>query len=133
VLIEQTYPGVDDYRRHFEALLPALHDGRYVRVDGRPVIVVFLLADVPDPHVLASVRRDAAQSAGLPGLHLVAFDHGVGFHPVPGHYVARVPFGLARIFQYPGAGVLRRARRRVRREPRHERLARLDRRITDVL
>ena len=37
VLIEQTYPGQDDHRRHFEYLLPAFADRRYLRVEGKPV------------------------------------------------------------------------------------------------
>src|ERR1700754_964591 len=34
VLIEQTYPGVDDYTAHFYAVLPAFIDKRYIQVDG---------------------------------------------------------------------------------------------------
>jgi len=37
MLIEQTYPGMDDHRRHFEWLLAAFHDPRYIRVDGKPM------------------------------------------------------------------------------------------------
>ena len=37
MLIEQTYPGESDYRAHFETVLPAFKDPRYVRIDGRPL------------------------------------------------------------------------------------------------
>jgi len=36
---EQTYPGSEDYRRHFDFLLPAFMDRRYVRVGGKPMFV----------------------------------------------------------------------------------------------
>ena len=34
MLIEQTYPGVEDETRHFHSLLPAFHDKRYLRING---------------------------------------------------------------------------------------------------
>src|SRR5829696_1509417 len=41
ILIEQTYPGAEDDRRHFEHVLPAFRDCRYFRVDGKPLFYVF--------------------------------------------------------------------------------------------
>jgi Glycosyltransferase WbsX len=35
LLIEQTYPGEDDHCRHFNTLLPAFLDRRYVRMEGK--------------------------------------------------------------------------------------------------
>jgi lipopolysaccharide biosynthesis protein len=43
ILIEQTYPGTDDHRRHFDTLLPAFLDRRYMTVDGKPIFVFFLI------------------------------------------------------------------------------------------
>src|SRR6476660_7941454 len=41
VLIQQTYPGMDDYRRHFVGLLPALTDQRYLAVEGNPIFLLY--------------------------------------------------------------------------------------------
>jgi lipopolysaccharide biosynthesis protein len=41
VLIKQTYPGQADHEAHFRALLPAFKDPRYIRVDGKPVFLIF--------------------------------------------------------------------------------------------
>ena len=41
VLIEQTYPGYDDHRNHFDFLLKAFTDRRYVTVDGKPLFLIF--------------------------------------------------------------------------------------------
>lgn len=71
VLVEQTYPGVDDYRRHFEALIPAFEDDRYVRVDGAPFFLVFRPAELPDPICFTDTWRDCAVRAGIGELHLV--------------------------------------------------------------
>jgi hypothetical protein len=72
VLIEQTYPGADDDRRHFEALLPAFNDPRYLRVDGRPLFYVFRPEQLPEPSTFAARWRRMAAEAGLPGIYLVA-------------------------------------------------------------
>lgn len=72
VLIEQTYPGMDDHRRHFEYLLKAFLDPRYVRVDGKPVFVVYDPKRLPESKKVTDLWRDLAMKAGLPGLHLVA-------------------------------------------------------------
>lgn len=72
VLIEQTYPGMDDHRRHFEYLLKAFLDSRYVRVDGKPVLVVYDPKRLPESKKVTDFWRDLAIKAGLPGLHLVA-------------------------------------------------------------
>ncbi len=72
VLVDQHYPGPDDDRRHFEAVLPAFHDPRYLRVDGRPVFYVFRPEQVPDVRAWTDRWRDLAARAGLPGLYLVA-------------------------------------------------------------
>lgn len=72
VLVEQTYPGVDDHRRHFESLLPAFHDPRYVRVDGKPVFIVYRPTELPDPAQTIEFWRTLARQAGLVDLHFVA-------------------------------------------------------------
>jgi hypothetical protein len=79
VLIEQSYPGVDDYRAHFEALLPAFCDSRYFRVDGRPLFYVFRPQELPEPQRFLDLWRGWAVDAGLPGLYFVGATTGADF------------------------------------------------------
>jgi lipopolysaccharide biosynthesis protein len=72
ILIEQTYPGIDDHRQHFESLVPAFRDPRYVRVDGKPVFIVYRPTELPDAVETIALWRTMARAAGLPGLHFVA-------------------------------------------------------------
>ncbi|MEM9304684.1 MAG: glycoside hydrolase family 99-like domain-containing protein [Pseudomonadota bacterium] len=72
VLIEQTYPGPADDQRHFESLLPAFEDPRYIRVDDRPLFVVFEPLDLPDRRAFVDRWQAMAREAGLPGLFLAA-------------------------------------------------------------
>ena len=41
ILMEQTYPGIDDAKAHFKLLLKAFRDERYVKVDGKPYLFIF--------------------------------------------------------------------------------------------
>lgn len=71
MLIEQTYPGEDDHRRHFEALVPAFTDRRYIRVDGKPVFLIYAPLELPNAPAVIELWRKLAEKAGLPGLYLV--------------------------------------------------------------
>jgi hypothetical protein len=71
MLIEQTYPGDDDHRVHFNSVLRAFRDPRYVKVDGRPVFVVFEPVFLPDMPRFSGLWRELAAKSGLPGLHLL--------------------------------------------------------------
>jgi lipopolysaccharide biosynthesis protein len=70
-LIEQTYPGEADHRAHFETLLRAFRDKRYLQVDGKPVLLVFDPMDIPEVRKVTDLWRSLAKQAGLNGLHLV--------------------------------------------------------------
>ena len=72
ILIEQTYPGDEDHRKHFEYLLPAFQDERHIRVDGKPVFVIYSPMEIPDVKRTMDLWREMAVAAGLKGLHLVA-------------------------------------------------------------
>ena len=72
VLIEQTYPGDTDERAHFEYVLPAFQDARYITVDGKPVFYVFRPEQLPDAAHWTGLWRRMAAEAGLPGLYLIA-------------------------------------------------------------
>jgi len=71
VLIEQTYPGTEDYEAHFSELLRAFKDPRYMRLGGRPLYVVHRPLDIPDVRSVMVQFRAMAERAGLKGLHLI--------------------------------------------------------------
>jgi hypothetical protein len=71
ILMEQTY-SEEDYIRHFHAVLPAFKDKRYIRVDGKPLFVVFLPYAIPGSHFFIRSWNKLAQENGLPGIHFVS-------------------------------------------------------------
>ena len=72
ILIEQTYPGPEDDAAHFQEVLPALADPRYLKVHGRPLFYVFRPEELPDATEWCERWRQMARANGLPGLYLVA-------------------------------------------------------------
>jgi lipopolysaccharide biosynthesis protein len=94
VLIEQTYPGMEDHRRHFETLLPAFCDRRYLKVDGKPLFMVNCSRDLPDSPRVLEFWRELATKAGLPGLFFVGEHWQPDWDPKPYGYDAAVTIGL---------------------------------------
>jgi lipopolysaccharide biosynthesis protein len=72
VLKQQTYPGPEDERAHFDVLLPAFRDPRYIRVDDKPLFYVFRPEELPDAAAFVDRWQAMAREAGLEGLYLVA-------------------------------------------------------------
>ena len=48
ILIEQTYPGLDDIDNHFYSLEKAFKDPRYIRIDNRPIFHIYQPLDHPN-------------------------------------------------------------------------------------
>lgn len=70
ILMEQTYPGVEDAKEHMKYLLTAFKDPRYVKVDGKPYL--FIYDPVQLPQIYVDTFQKMAKDAGFPGLYLVA-------------------------------------------------------------
>lgn len=75
VLIEQTYPGNEDHRAHFHALLPTFLDKRYVSIEGKPLFLIYRPTEIPHVHELVDLWKSMAITAGLPDLYMVAILH----------------------------------------------------------
>lgn len=75
MLIEQLYPGVDDYTKHFYEVLPAFKDKRYICVEGKPLFVIY--KPLADPEVVSFIEtwRKLAQINGLPGIYFVGHNN----------------------------------------------------------
>jgi lipopolysaccharide biosynthesis protein len=67
VLIEQRY---DDAREHARWLTTAFADPRYIRVDGKPLLLVYRASQLPDPLRTTDILREEASRAGIGELYL---------------------------------------------------------------
>jgi lipopolysaccharide biosynthesis protein len=72
VLMPQEYGDEADWDRHFECLLRYFQDPRYIRVDGKPLFLIYRSGSIPVAEPMLRRWRQLAQQAGLPGLHIVS-------------------------------------------------------------
>jgi lipopolysaccharide biosynthesis protein len=93
VLIEQKYLP-EDALRFIQDLTPHLQDIRYLRVDGKPFVIVYKAQNLPDAAAAVRVWRAYCREADIGEIHLCAalthgnenyeqygFDSGVEFPP----------------------------------------------------
>jgi len=71
ILIKQTYPSVKDYESHFYALLDSFIDERYIKIDGKPVFVVYIPRFLPEPKMFTDIWRKLAIKSGLKDLYFI--------------------------------------------------------------
>ena len=76
MLIEQTYPGIEDYKAHFYAMLPAFKDKRYMKVDGKLIFGIFAPVPFTDFPTFADVWNSLAKVNGLEGFYFFALAQG---------------------------------------------------------
>lgn len=72
VLIEQTYPGEADYRAHFDYLIRAFTDPRYLRVNGKPVFLIYRAWNIPDVKALLELWRNWVKAYGIEDIFFIA-------------------------------------------------------------
>jgi hypothetical protein len=81
-LIEQQYFGKTDYQKHFQSILAAFQDDRYVKIDGKPVFHVYKPKSIPDLDVFVDTFQEQAHRAGLKGLYLLAGNVNAEWRPI---------------------------------------------------
>ncbi len=81
VLAQQTYPGKQDYKTHFDVVAEAFADNRYMKVYGKPIFVVFLPGELPNSIEFTDYWRELADKAGFPGLHLIGLSSDASWNP----------------------------------------------------
>jgi lipopolysaccharide biosynthesis protein len=115
ILVAQHYSAQDDLE-HIRALRPVLTDDRYLKRNGKPMLLVYRSSKLPDPAATMDRWRAEVRRWGLPGLYLVrvesfrtetgdarclGFDSAIEFQPFWAHV--------------PGPTINFRARRRLQR------------------
>lgn len=80
VLMEQTYPGLEDSEKHFYTLLPAFKDKRYIKVNGKPLFYIYRPLDIPNGKVMLDFWNELAIKNGLDGIHFVGQSHDISHY-----------------------------------------------------
>lgn len=71
LLLKQEHSPEND-AKFIHDVIPFLHDKRYIRVDGKPILLVYRLSLLPHPKQTAAIWRKICSDAGLGEIYLCA-------------------------------------------------------------
>jgi len=71
VLMAQSYGEKADWERHFEYLLPFFNDERYIKIDGRPMLLIYVTSHIGCMEEMAECWEQMARRNGFDGIYLV--------------------------------------------------------------
>lgn len=77
-LMEMIY-NKEEYMKHFNEVLPAFKDKRYIQVDGKPLFLVFRPLEIPNPREFIELWQTMAKKNGLKGIYFV----GIAYNMLP--------------------------------------------------
>lgn len=76
ILIAQKYNQGDDLK-FIKSLLPFLKDKRYIKVDGKPIIIIYRPQHLPNPNKIIGNWRKYCRKVGIGDIHIcAALTHG---------------------------------------------------------
>ena len=65
-LIEQLYPGIEDIKSHFYSLLTAFKDPRYIKIDNKPIFVIYKPLLLPNATEFINCWNKLAKENSIP-------------------------------------------------------------------
>lgn len=74
ILMEQTYGEEDDWIEHYNYLRMFFKDERYIKKDGKPMLLIYELDDIACSEAMFSVWDKCAKNDGFPGIHIVSMN-----------------------------------------------------------
>ncbi len=60
ILLSQTY-SEEDYYNHAAYLAEVFNDKRYIRIDGKPIFIIYRPLDIPNPSTFLQILRNASK------------------------------------------------------------------------
>lgn len=83
VLMEQNHSDEDNLN-FIKSLIPAFRDERYIRINGKPLLLLYRTGLLPNPKKTTDIWRDAMLKAGIGDLYLVRIENFMdGPEPAP--------------------------------------------------
>lgn len=68
VIMPQFYGNKEEWKEHWDYLLPFLKDNRYIKEDGKPLFVLYRPQSIPCLTEMLSYWRELAIESGFPGI-----------------------------------------------------------------
>ena len=73
ILLDIDYGDKEDWKLHFNTLLPAFMDERYYKIDNRLVFVLYRIQDIPNVEDFKAYWNELAVENGLQGFYFVTY------------------------------------------------------------
>ena len=73
ILLDIDYGDKEDWKLHFNTLLPAFKDERYYKIDGRLVFVLYRIQDIPNVEEFKLYWNELARENGLLEFYFVTY------------------------------------------------------------
>jgi len=94
ILIQQTHPPtIESWKKHFDYLIRAWKDKRAIKIDGKPVFIIYRPKRIHRLNEMIKYWRELAVKEGLKGLYIIYQAH----HDIPSKYL--VEFDAQFLFQ----------------------------------
>ncbi|QUG87014.1 glycoside hydrolase family 99-like domain-containing protein [Bacillus nitratireducens] len=107
VLMPQDYGDEEDWKEHFYFLLTAFKDGRYIRIDNKPLFIIYRASIIPRCEEMLLYWQNLAKQNGLEGIYFVhtlniqpyvkGFDACVEFEPSYTGYLTHNSLNLEKV------------------------------------
>ncbi len=78
VLLQQEYGEKKDWENQFYYLLDFFKDERYIRIDNKPVYIIYVPQDIRLRNQMFAVWNKLAKANGFKGIYLIAMNTGYG-------------------------------------------------------
>jgi len=72
IIVEQQYNGKEDYTKHFYSLLSAFKDSRYLKVNDKPMFMIYNPVGFSDVAFFIELWQKLAKENGLAGIYFIA-------------------------------------------------------------
>ena len=71
ILLEQEYGGADEWEEHIQYLIRCFKDRRYIRIDDKPVFVIYKPALIIELKKMINAWKSALEKAGIEGIYII--------------------------------------------------------------
>ena len=70
IVVEQDYGTESEWENHFQYLLPFFRDDRYIKINGKPLFLIYKPGLIPNCKQMLDYMRKRAEDYGFQGLYL---------------------------------------------------------------
>lgn len=72
VLQKQDYGKREDWIEHFNYLIPFFEDDRYIKIDGKPIVLIYSTGRIKNFNEIIGCWREQATKRGLDGIYVIS-------------------------------------------------------------